>query len=146
MALDDNGQRTEGATYYAADFALVEPECFDQVKEFLAGLDEQFFQKYPNATQTDFQDVDERAMLALQGVVENWIVEYVHVQPQWLKVGESVRLTVPGTEASTDSINNPKTPATVAKRIRLKRLQLRAALFSESAVATIKARRISRAA
>ena len=30
-ALDDHRQLVEGSTYYAADFALLEPECFEQV-------------------------------------------------------------------------------------------------------------------
>ena len=143
-ALDDNSQRVEGATYYAADFALVEPECFDQVDEFLAKLGERFLEKYEHAQQVCFDDVDDSAKLALLRAVEGWIAEHVFVEPQWLRVGEATCLTVPTAELASGCAETLSSHSESARRTRLRRAKVVSARISNPRVALIKSRRMGR--
>lgn len=113
----------EGATYYAADYALVIPECFDQIDEFLAGLEMRFFEKFEHATQVYFKDVDARAKTMLQRAVEGWIEEYVYVEHQWCMVGKAESLTVSEDDLPGSGQQNPASDLIVGKPIPVRRLQ-----------------------
>ena len=132
------------ATYYAADFALVEPECFDQVDEFLAKLGERFLEKYEHAQQVYFDDVDDSAKLALQRAVEGWIAEHVFIEPQWLRIGETACLTVPTADLASGSAKTLSSHSESATRTRLRRVKVVSASKSNPRVALIKSRRMGR--
>ena len=92
--LDGQKLLKEGAAYFAGDFALVEPECFDQVDEFLQELELRFFEKFENAQFVDFKGVDAVAKAALLRIIDGWITQHVYVEPQWCIVGKSEQLEV----------------------------------------------------
>ncbi|MES2191279.1 MAG: hypothetical protein V4454_14245 [Pseudomonadota bacterium] len=93
-AMDEYLQLVPGAKYYSADFALIEPECFDQVDEFLNGLEMRFFEKFEHAKNVYFKDADTTAKTALKIAVEAWIAEYIYVEPQWCMVDQSDCVTI----------------------------------------------------
>lgn len=92
--LDGQQLLREGAAYFAGDFALVEPECFDQIDEFLEGLELRFFERFEKARSVYFKDVDAVARQALQRAIEGWITQHVFVERQWCMVGKSEQLEV----------------------------------------------------
>lgn len=92
-ALDAQGLLKEGAVYYVADFALVEPECFNQVDDLLNVLEMGHLEKF-EPTQVYFQSADGAARIALQCAVEGWINEYIFVEHQWCLIGKSQQLAV----------------------------------------------------
>ncbi len=91
--LDAQGLLKEGALYYVADFALVEPECFDQVDELLKVLEMGHLEKF-EPKQVYFTSADVAAKMALQRAVEGWINEYIFVEHHWCLIGESQQLAV----------------------------------------------------
>lgn len=93
-AMDEHLQLAPGAKYYSADFALIEPECFDQVDEFLKGLEMRFLEKFEHANNVYFKDADTTAKAALKRAVEAWIAEYIYVEPQWCMVDQSDCVTI----------------------------------------------------
>jgi hypothetical protein len=92
-ALGARGLLTEGAIYYAADFALVEPDCFENVDEFLQSLEMRHLEKF-DPTQVYFTSADDVARAALQRAVAAWINEFIYVEHHWCLVGESQRQVV----------------------------------------------------
>jgi len=92
-ALDAQGLLKEGALYYVADLALVEPECFNQVDELLNVLEMGHLEKF-EPTQVYFTSADVAARMALQRVVEGWINEYIFVEHHWCLIGKSQQLAV----------------------------------------------------
>lgn len=92
-ALDEYGLFRAGATYYAADFALVEPDCFD-TDEFLGTLTDRYLEKFEPTGPVCFNDVDATARTALRRAIDVWVGEYAFVGQQWCIVGESYQLTV----------------------------------------------------
>lgn len=92
-ALDAQGLLKEGALYYLADFALVEPECFNQVDELLNVLEMGHLEKF-EPTQVYFTGADVAARMALQRAVEGWINEYIFVEHHWCLIGKSQQLAV----------------------------------------------------
>ena len=67
-ALDAQGLLKEGVLYYVADFALVEPECFNQVDEILNVLEMGHLEKF-EPTQVYFTGADVAARMAVQRAV-----------------------------------------------------------------------------
>jgi hypothetical protein len=92
--LEDHGLLREGATYYAANFAKVEPDCFDRVDDFLEGLEVRYVEKFGVVDYPCFTAVDDAAKLDLKRVVTGWIEEHVIVPHQWCMVGDSQKLSV----------------------------------------------------
>lgn len=120
--LDGQKLLTEGAAYFAADFALVEPECFDQVEEFLQRLELRFFEKFENAYNVDFKDVDAVAKAALQRAIDGWITQHVHVERQWCMVGKSEQLEVTKNDLPHQSQQVPISVPPGAKPAQVRRL------------------------
>ena len=92
--LQEQERFEEGLVYFAADFALVEPDCFEQVDEFLDDLEMQYFEKSEEARQVYFKDADETARTALRLAVATWISDHIYVGHQWRQVGNTKRLKV----------------------------------------------------
>lgn len=91
--LEDQGLLREGATYYAADFALVQPDCFEEVDEFLdMRQTEQLTKSNPNFAY--FKCADEKAKTALRLAIAEWIHEFVFVEQHWCLVGKSEKLAI----------------------------------------------------
>ena len=64
--LEEQERFEEGLVYFAADFALVQPDCFEQVDEFLDDLEMQYFEKSEEARQVYFKDADETETPAMR--------------------------------------------------------------------------------
>lgn len=92
--LEDHGLLREGATYYAADFARVEFDCFDRVDDFLEGLELRYVEKFGDVEYPEFVTVDDDAKLKLKRLVAAWISEHVDVLREWCMVGKSRTLSV----------------------------------------------------
>ena len=96
--LDEHGLLRDGATYYVADFALVEPDCFERVDEFLETLEMRYFEKFENVDHVYFTDADEVAKLALKRAIAAWTEEHIFVGHQWCMIGQSQQLAVSRTD------------------------------------------------
>lgn len=112
--LDGHGLLREGATYYAADFAKVEPDCFDQVEDFLETLEMRYLEKFENAEHLYFTDADEVAKLALKRAIAGWIDEHIFVEHQWCMVGQSQQLAVSRTDLPHDGMKDTSLRAAAA--------------------------------
>lgn len=65
---------------YAADFARVEPDCFEDVDEFLHMLEMRHLEKF-EPTQVYFTSPDAAEGTAPQRAVAGWINDYIYVEP-----------------------------------------------------------------
>lgn len=93
LALDAQGLLIEGAIYYAGDFALVEPDCFEDVDEVLQLLEIRHLEKF-DPTQVYFTSADEVARMTLKRAIAGWINEQIYVEHHWCLVGKSQQMTV----------------------------------------------------
>ena len=101
-ALDGHGLLKENATYFSADFALVEPDCLD-IDEFLGSLEARYLVQFEPIGPLCFTDVDEVARTARRRAIDNWIEEYLFVGRQWCMVGVSQQLVVSRTDIPSQS-------------------------------------------
>lgn len=109
-ALDGQGLLKENATYFSADFALVEPDCLD-IDEFLGSLEARYLEQFEPVGPLCFTDVDEVARTALRRAIDNWIEEHLFVGRQWCMVGVSQKLVVSRTDIPSQSNNSASSNA-----------------------------------
>ena len=120
--LDGQKLLREGAAYFAGDYALVEPECFNQIDEFLEGLELRFFERFENARSVNFKDVDAVARQALQRAIDGWITQHVCVERQWCMVGKSEQLEVTKNDLPHHDQQGPILVPPEAKPAQVRRL------------------------
>lgn len=104
IALEDQGLLREGAIYYEADFAMVEPDCFEDVDEVLQLLETRHLEKF-DPTQVYFTSADELARMALKRAIAGWIDEHIYVEHHWCLVGKPQELTVTQSDIQTNQID-----------------------------------------
>lgn len=102
QALEGQGLMREGAIYYVANFALVEPDCFEDVDEVLQLLEMQHLAKF-DPTQVYFTSADQVARMALKRAIAGWINEHIYVEHHWCLLGKSQQLAV--TESDIPAID-----------------------------------------
>lgn len=111
-ALDDQGLLREGAIYYAADFGLVEPDCFENVDEVLQLLETRHLENF-DPMQVYFTSADEVARMALKRAIGSWINEQIYVEHHWCLMGKSQQITV--TPSDIPAIDTQPTAALLGK-------------------------------